>query len=111
MSGIINHLHIFVFVPLLYALYYYRESLSQNICYLLMIIAIAGILYHTNLLYNLPDDKKYKEWVYLLHILVVFPLLFYIGYTYKDTKRKYFEILLIIMFGALGYHTHYLLTK
>ena len=87
MSGSINIIHILVFVPLIYALYYYRDSLSQNVCYLLMAVAIAGFLYHANLLKNLPEDKKYKDWVHLLHMLIVFPLLFYVGYNCKETKR------------------------
>jgi hypothetical protein len=48
-------------------------------------------------------------WVNLIHILLVGPLLVYIGYNSEKTHRLYFELLLMLGFAAIGYHGYYLL--
>jgi hypothetical protein len=106
MSSIINLIHIFVIVPLLYALYYYREKLSENICNLLIVISIIGLIYHFMKLKNLPDNKKHLEFVYMIHIIGVFPLLICIGLHCQKAPRFLFEILLLNIFAALGYHIY-----
>ncbi len=106
MSSYINLFHIFIIVPLLYCLYHYRKILPSWTCYLLMIISIGGFIYHSILLKNLDEKKKYMNWIYLLHMIIIFPLLFYIGYNCVDTERKYFEMLLLVIFSALGYHSY-----
>jgi hypothetical protein len=52
-------------------------------------------------------DKPY--WVNLIHILLVGPLLVYIGYNRENTKRKYFELLLMLGFASIGYHGYYMI--
>jgi hypothetical protein len=47
-------------------------------------------------------------WVNLIHILIVGPLLVYIGYNREKTARLYFELLLMLAFAAIGYHGYYL---
>ena len=106
MSSYINLLHVLIIVPLLYLLYSNREKLSKNVCNIIMVISVIGFIYHYITLKNLPDNKKYMDWIYLTHLIIIFPLLFYIGYNCTETKRKYFELLLLIMFAALGYHTY-----
>lgn len=59
--------------------------------------------------------KKYYAgsqslWVNLLHVLFVGPLLAYIGYMGEQTPRSAYELLALAAFGALGYHTYYLIT-
>jgi CDP-diglyceride synthetase len=78
----------------------------MNICNAIIIISIIGFVYHWIKVSELPDDKKYMNWIYWLHIIVVFPLLFYVGRNCEKTERKYYELLLVVMFGALGYHTY-----
>ena len=53
--------------------------------------------------------KKKSYWVNLFHILLVGPLLIYIGYFGEDTARMYFELLLMLCFAVVGYHGYYLL--
>jgi hypothetical protein len=48
-------------------------------------------------------------WVNLIHILLVGPLLLYIGYNGEKTPRLYFELLLMLGFAAIGYHGYYML--
>jgi len=40
----------------------------------------------------------------VIHVLLIAPLLLYIGYHQKETPRQAYEMLLLLAFGALGYH-------
>ena len=55
---------------------------------------------------NLIQNKS--PWVNYLHIFIVGPLLVKIGYDGDKTSRKYFELLLMLGFAAIGYHGYYL---
>lgn len=50
-------------------------------------------------------------WVNLIHIGLIAPLLFWIGYYKKDTSRAAFEMLLLLAFAALGYNLKSLVTQ
>lgn len=52
---------------------------------------------------------KKSGWVNYIHIFLVGPLLMYIGYNGIETERKFFELLLMLGFAALGYHGYYIL--
>ena len=54
---------------------------------------------------------KKSGWVNYIHIFLVGPLLMYIGYNGVATERKYFELLLMMGFAALGYHGYYLVQE
>ena len=55
----------------------------------------------------MKQGKAY--WVNLIHILLVGPVLVYIGYNGEKTQRLYFELLLMLGFAAIGYHGYYML--
>jgi len=106
-DSIINLIHIFLFFPLLAYVYYlgYKKTLSSTVCRILLSVAVIGIIYHIFLIKERTGSKQeYKIWVNLVHIIAVFPLLFFIGYKCEDTKRPFLELLLLMSFGALGYH-------
>jgi mannitol-specific phosphotransferase system IIBC component len=65
------------------------------------------IAYHAYLAYKKTMEGK-SAWVNYFHALIVGPLLVYIGYTGKETSRKFFEILLMLGMAAIGYHGFYL---
>jgi len=46
-----------------------------------------------------------------MHIGLIAPLLFWIGYYKKDTTRPAFEMLLLLAFAALGYNLKSLVTE
>jgi hypothetical protein len=54
---------------------------------------------------------KESKWVNLIHILLVGPLLMYIGWNGADTPRKFFEMLMMLGFAAIGYHGYYMLPE
>jgi hypothetical protein len=76
-----------------------------NILYYLGLIII---IYHIYKLYVYMKVNK-GIWVNLIHILIVGPILVYIGYNREKTTRKFFEILLMLGFASIGYHLYYLL--
>ena len=74
---------------------------------LLLLLGLLIIFYHSYKAYKYSkEDKGY--WVSLIHILLVGPLLIYIGYNKENTSRKYYEMLLMLGFAAIGYHSYYI---
>jgi hypothetical protein len=70
-------------------------------------LGVFIILYHIYKAVVKFQSKK-SSWVNLIHILLVGPLLMYIGYYAEDTERLYFEVLLMLAFAVVGYHGFYL---
>ena len=73
----------------------------------LLILGIIIIGYHGFKVY-----KKLKEglnpWINYIHILIVGPLLLFIGYKNTETPRYAFELLLMLGMSVIGYHGYYL---
>ena len=67
-------------------------------------LGIFVILYH---IYKASQSKT--PWINYIHIFLIGPLLVYIGYMNKETSRKYYEILLMFGFAAIGYHGYYMI--
>ena len=42
----------------------------------------------------------------LIHMILIAPLILYIGYNGKETTRQAFEGLLLLAFAALGYNLY-----
>jgi len=100
---IINLLHIFVIVPIFFFLYKERKDLSTFVCSIIIFVSLGAMFYHLS---KAVEETNKMKWVNLIHVLFVFPLLLWIGYNCKETERKYFEMLLLLAFGALGYHAY-----
>lgn len=43
-------------------------------------------------------------YIYLFHLLVVAPFLFYIAYNKENTDPKVFDVLMMVSLGVFGYH-------
>jgi hypothetical protein len=85
-----------------------REKISSLMFPILLLLGAIIIVYHMYKVYNyMKADKPY--WVNLIHIILVGPLLLYIGYNREKTSRRYFEMLLMLGFAAIGYHGYYLI--
>jgi hypothetical protein len=84
-----------------------REKMPSILFPILLGLGIVIIIYHIYKAYRyMKADKPY--WVNLIHIILIGPLLVYIGYNKEDTSRRYFEILLMLGFASIGYHGYYL---
>ncbi len=84
-----------------------REKISSGLFNVLFYLGLFIIVYHLYKAYGYLKAGK-GIWVNLIHILIVGPLLVYIGYNGDKTTRKFFEILLMLGFAAIGYHGYYL---
>ena len=94
--------HALVIAPGLIYIGLAREKLPQSAY---MAIGAAGIgifFYHAYKFYSRPDYQS--GWINLILILLVAPLLMVIGWYGNQTSRRFFEMLLMLGFAALGYH-------
>ena len=73
----------------------------------LFALGIFIMIYHIYKVYNYIQEGK-PYWVNLIHILLVGPLLIYIGYNRENTSRRYYEMLLMLGFASIGYHGYYI---
>jgi hypothetical protein len=91
------------------ALFFYvgiqRERIPHFVYPVLLGLGLLVVVYH---IYKIWANKGKHYWVNLIHILLVGPLLFVIGYQGKETSRKYYELLLMLGFASVGYHGYYL---
>lgn len=85
-----------------------RNKIPNYMYPILLSVGVIIVLYHGYKMYNhIKLNQSY--WVSLIHIFIVGPLLIYISYNSSNTKRYFFEILLMLGFAAIGYHLYYLL--
>ena len=84
-----------------------RTNIPTFMFPLLLGLGVIIILYHIFKVYTYMKQGK-GYWVNLIHILLVGPLLLYIGYNGEKTARLYFELLLMLGFAAIGYHGYYM---
>jgi hypothetical protein len=100
--------HIIIVGPLLIYVGIMRDKIPTIMFPILFYLGIFIILYHSyKVYYNMKMGKGY--WVNLFHVLIVGPILVYIGYNREKTQRLYFELLLMLGFAAIGYHSYYLI--
>ena len=85
-----------------------RTNIPKFMFPLLLGLGVIVILYHIFKVYTYMKLGK-GYWVNLIHILLVGPVLVYIGYNGEKTQRLYFELLLMLGFAAIGYHGYYML--
>jgi hypothetical protein len=88
-----------------------REVTPKYIFNILFITGIIILLYHLYKSY-IRIKNKMSPWVNLFHIIVIAPLIIFIGYNGRigiNIKRYYFEFLIMLGFSAIGYHLYYII--
>jgi hypothetical protein len=103
-------LHLFGIGPLFIYVGIYRETVPDYVFQLLGVTGFLILGYHAFRAYTLLKDNK-SAWVNWIHIFLIAPLLLLIGYLKKDTSRRYFEMMLMLGFSAIGYHGFYLIRE
>jgi hypothetical protein len=97
-------IHLLFVVPLFLYVGFLRSETPRWLYLALLTIGIVILVYHGfKLLVRLSNRSSYS-WVNAIHVLLVAPLLIYIGYNKKDTPRSGYELLLMAGFAAAGYH-------
>jgi len=102
--------HILIVGPCLLYIGIMRSNMHKYIFNMLLFFGITIIMYHIyKAVININIGKSY--WVNILHIMLIGPLLVYIGYYKGDVSRKFFEFILMLGFAGIGYHMYYLFTN
>jgi hypothetical protein len=104
MTAFVQLAHILVFSTFLGYVGIWKDKIPAFMYTVILTFGIVIILYHI-----VKAFYKKDPWVNLIHILVVGPILVYIGLMKKETPYKAFEIVLMLAFASLGYHGYYLL--
>ena len=94
--------HALVIAPVLIYIGLAREKLPASAYMGIGATGIGIFFYHAYKFYSRADYES--GWINLIHVLLVAPLLMVIGYYGKQTSRRFFEMLLMLGFAALGYH-------
>ncbi len=97
-------MHLLFVVPLFLYVGFTRASTPHWLYLALLAIGIVVLVYHGfKLIVRLKNRSGYT-WVNAIHVLLIAPLLIYIGYHKKETPRSAYELLLMSGFAAGGYH-------
>jgi hypothetical protein len=99
-------LHVVVIVPFLLWIGFNRAATPEWMYSVLFGTGIVVLLYHSYKAISRLIAASPVVWINLIHVLLIAPLLLWIGYYAKRTERPAYDMLLIAAFGALGYHLY-----
>ncbi len=97
-------LYLSIGVPLLLYVGFQRAATPEWVYNVLYGIGLLLLVYSG---YNSIIGLYAKSsglWISLIHLLLLSPLLLWVGYLSKKTERPFYELFLIAGFGALGYN-------
>jgi hypothetical protein len=100
-------LHITVIVPFLLWVGFNRAATPEWMYSVLFGAGIIVLVYHAYKGISRLIASSPLAWVNLIHVLIVAPLLIWIGYHAKRTERPAYDMLLLAAFGALGFHLYH----
>jgi hypothetical protein len=103
MDTFVHLFHILFVSSLFFYVAITQTSMPSFMYPFLFALGIIIIVYHAY-----KSLSKKDPWVSYIHILLVGPLLIYIGAMKSKTPRKMFEVLLMMAFASLGYHSYYM---
>jgi hypothetical protein len=106
---LIGVLHVVLFVPFLLWIGFNRAATPDWVYKVLFGFGILVLLYHGYKAVGRYFAKSPVIWVNIIHVLFVAPLLMWIGFYEKKTERPAYDMLLIVAFGAFGYHLYKLI--
>jgi len=106
---LIGVLHVVLFVPFLLWIGFNRAATPDWVYKVLFGFGILVLLYHGYKAVGRYFAKSPVIWVNIIHVLFVAPLLMWIGFYEKKTERPAYDMLLILAFGAFGYHLYKLI--
>ena len=108
MNSTIVHLFHILFVGGLFLYIGIKQKNIPNYMFnIILFIGVFILLYHGYKIYVKIKNGQ-NPWVNLFHILVVAPLLIYIGYEKQNSPRYFYEIIFMLAFAAIGYHGYYM---
>lgn len=103
--------HLVLIVPFLLYVAFQRAASPDWLYWLAFGIGLVVFMVHAvKAAYRWTTGSTYI-WVNLLHVVIVAPLLIFIGYYGKKTPRPAYELLAMTAFAALGYHMYNILNQ
>ena len=96
--------HLILVVPLFLYVGFTRADTPQWVYLSLFTIGWVILVYHGFKLVLRLKTRSSLAWVNALHVIIIAPLLLFIGYHKKETPRFAYELLLMLGFAAGGYH-------
>lgn len=99
-------LHVILIAPFLLWVGFNRAATPDWAYSLLFGLGILIMVYHGYKTIVRLSESSPAVWLNIIHILLIGPLLLWIGYHQKGTERPGYDMLLIAGFGALGFHLY-----
>lgn len=99
-------LHVAVIAPVLLWVGFNRAATPEWMYSVLFGVGIIVLIYHAYKTILRLITKSPLVWMNIIHVLLVAPLLLWIGYYGKRTERPAYDMLLLASFGALGFHLY-----
>jgi hypothetical protein len=65
-------------------------------------LLVAGLLI---MLYHVSRLIQTGSYINIIHVVIIAPLLITIGWKGRNTPRAFYEILLMVVFAMIGWHT------
>lgn len=101
---ILSTFHILIIVPFFLYIGFQRSFAPVWIYNATLTIGFIVLLFHGYKLGVRLSRNSEFAWVNAIHVLLVGPLLIYIGFHKQNTPRMAYELLLMLGFAAAGYH-------
>lgn len=106
----ISLFHILVVAPLFLYVGFARNDVPEFVFLILGILAAVIFMYHAYQAWSKLSEGK-SAWVNWIHLLLIVPLLAILALYKKEASRRYFEMLLLLGFAALGYNAVYFIRE
>ena len=107
-QNLVSIIHVFIIVPFLLYCVSKGNNMSLYLKYALLIFGVYVILFHGYKILTNSFTFSIIRIINWIHLVIIGPLLIYIGYTAPNAGAKYYDSLAIIAYGALIYHGYYL---
>lgn len=101
--------HVVVVVPFLLYIALNKADTNSYVYKFIFVLGLFLIAFHGYKTYMRYMSGSSSMWINMIHFFYIGPLLAYIGYHGKDTPRSAYELLALLAFAALGYHTYHLI--
>jgi hypothetical protein len=99
-------LHVALIAPFLLWVGFNRAATPDWVYSFMVGTGLLVLIYHAYKAVGRWFAKSPVLWINLIHVLFVAPLILWIGYYGKKTERPAYDMLLIVAFGAFGYHLY-----
>lgn len=99
---ILSLFHLVFVVPLLLFVGFQRSDTPRWVYLSLLSIGLLVLLYHAVRL--IQRLGTHMVWIHMLHVTTIAPVLILLGWRGRDAPRWMYEVVLMLGFGAGGYH-------